>query len=116
MIVFGFALGYSGEAFLGAAGMGDMIAKATSVHSRNFSFGYKFGKGESLDEILRDKIDGVATLKVIYHLSRKMKVFLQIVFTLYKTIFEDMDKKDAIVRLMSYNYAKDVNFAIMKIV
>ncbi len=119
LIEFGFALGYSGEAFLGAAGMGDMIATATSVHSRNFSFGYKFGKGESVEEILKnsnDTIEGVATLKVIYHLSRKMKVFLPIVFTLYKTIFEDMDKQDAIMQLMSYNYAKDVDFAITKII
>jgi glycerol-3-phosphate dehydrogenase (NAD(P)+) len=117
LIEFGFALDYSGEAFLGAAGMGDMIATAFSPNSRNFTFGYRFAKGESLDHILHtseETIEGVNTLKVIYHLSRKMKVFLPIVYTLYKTIFEDQDKLTSIHQLMSHNYAKDVDFMISK--
>ncbi len=115
LIEFGFALGYSGEAFLGAAGIGGMIATAFSENSRNFTFGHRFAKGESLDHILttsEETIEGVNTLKVIYHLSRKMKVFLPIVYTLYKTIFEGQDKETSIIQLMSYNYAKDVDFVI----
>lgn len=117
LIEFGFALGYSGEAFLGAAGMGDMIATAFSQNSRNFNFGYRFAKGETPEDIVASSdevIEGINTLKVLYHLSRKMKVFLPIVYTLYKTIYEGQDKQEGIMQLMSYNYAKDVEFFISK--
>ncbi len=62
LIEFGFALGYSGEAFLGAAGMGDMIATAFSQNSRNFNFGYRFAKGETQEDIVASSaevIEGV---------------------------------------------------------
>ena len=51
MIYFGKAMGSKAEAFLGTAGIGDLIATATSKKSRNYSFGFRLGSGETLEEI-----------------------------------------------------------------
>ncbi len=49
----GIALGGRPETFAGLAGMGDLVATCTSVHSRNRFVGEQLGKGLSLDEIVR---------------------------------------------------------------
>jgi glycerol-3-phosphate dehydrogenase (NAD(P)+) len=117
LIEFGFALGYSGEAFLGVAGIGDMIATAFSENSRNFTFGHRFAKGETKEQIFKSSeevIEGVNTLKVIYQLMRNMRMLLPITYMLYKTIHEDMDKEFALMQLMGTQYARDVDFVISK--
>jgi glycerol-3-phosphate dehydrogenase (NAD(P)+) len=113
MINFGNSLGISGEAFLGTAGVGDLIATATSPLSRNYSFGYKLGKGESLESLLhsnKETVEGVMTLKIIYHLAMKGKLKLPIVIMLYKAIFEGYNIDKAILHLMSNPMAIDVDF------
>lgn len=117
LIEFGMALGLSGEAFLGTAGIGDMIATAFSSGSRNFTFGQRFAGGESLEEILRtsdEVIEGVNTLKIINQLGRNERIMMPITYTMYKVVFEGLDKSIALNQLMSYNYAKDIDIMISK--
>ncbi|MBL0082648.1 MAG: hypothetical protein IPP37_09520 [Saprospiraceae bacterium] len=69
MIEYGTSLGLSGQAFFGAAGLGDLIATSTSEKSRNFAFGYMFARGEKRDDIINSSsevVEGVRTLKIIY--------------------------------------------------
>ncbi|MFK7809903.1 MAG: NAD(P)H-dependent glycerol-3-phosphate dehydrogenase, partial [Saprospiraceae bacterium] len=51
MIYFGKSMGAKSTAFVGTAGIGDLIATATSRDSRNYSFGMRMAKGGSLETI-----------------------------------------------------------------
>ena len=115
MIGFGIAVGLSGEAFLGTAGVGDLIATATSNKSRNYTFGYRFARGESFDEIIStsdEVIEGVSTLRVIYQLGKHEKILLPITYLLHKVIFEGTDLRKGIEFLMGSQYNTDVDFMI----
>jgi glycerol-3-phosphate dehydrogenase (NAD(P)+) len=117
MIEFGTSLGHSGQAFFGAAGLGDVIATSGSTKSRNHTFGSRFAKGESRDDILKDSpevIEGVRTLKIIYHIAKNRKINLPIIGLLYRVIYEDFNLDRAIEILMSSTYATDVDFNIVK--
>ncbi len=48
----GEALGADPQTFAGLAGIGDLIATCSSRLSRNYSLGYRLGKGKSLEEAL----------------------------------------------------------------
>lgn len=117
MFEFGMSLGVSGEAFLGTAGIGDLIATCTSDKSRNFTFGYRFGRGEKMDEIIRtsdEVVEGVRTLKIIHQLAKNAGLFLPITNVLHKVIYEGFDMKKAINWLMNFSNVSDVDFLIQK--
>lgn len=113
MIYIGKAMGADSRAFLGTAGIGDLIATATSPKSRNYSVGYRLGKGEKLSEILNDMeevAEGVRTLKIAQQLALYYDVHVPIVKMLYKVVYEDYDIEKAISFLMKYPFAPDVDF------
>jgi glycerol-3-phosphate dehydrogenase (NAD(P)+) len=115
MISFGMKLGFTGQAFLGTAGIGDLIATATSDKSRNFTFGYRFSKGESLKQIMEtsdEVVEGIRTLQILYHFSKDQKIAIPITQMLYKVIYEGMPFQKALEYLMSYPYANDVDFSV----
>ena len=52
--------------FLSLAGVGDLFLTCSSPTSRNYTVGYRLGKGETLDEIVRtlgSVAEGVTTAK-----------------------------------------------------
>lgn len=113
MVQFGSSMGASANSFLGSAGIGDLIATATSTNSRNYTFGTRLAAGETLQEILDTSdeiIEGLRTLMIVHHLSASENIKLPITETLYKTIYEGRDIKKAIAWLMSYPTAPDVDF------
>jgi glycerol-3-phosphate dehydrogenase (NAD(P)+) len=117
MIEFGTSIGLSGQAFFGAAGLGDLIATCTSPNSRNFNFGYRFAKGESREQILKtsdEVVEGVRTLKTIHALAKHNKIPVAITHILYKVIYENMNLENGIDILMSIPNAPDVDFNIVK--
>lgn len=112
IIIFGELLGAKKEAFLGTAGIGDLIATATSELSRNFTFGKKLGEGGKMADILSgmdEVVEGVRTLSIAMLLSRKYKLDTPITFILYKIVFDNYDIDKAISYLMRYPYAEDVD-------
>ncbi len=113
MIQFGKSMGADSRSFLGTAGIGDLIATATSNKSRNYSFGKKLASGESAEQILKNAtevVEGVGTLKIIHLLAEKENLQLPITTMLYRAIYTGYDIKKAIRLLMTYNYAQDVDF------
>jgi len=113
MIYFGKAMGSDSRSFIGTAGIGDLVATATSDNSRNFRFGYRFAKGESIQEILdsvNEVCEGYRTLNIAYQLSKKYNIHVPITKMLYKVVYEGNDMKKAISFLMNYPYAPDVDF------
>lgn len=113
MIYFANAFSIDKSAFLGTAGIGDLIATATSEDSRNFTFGKRLGQGDSLEEIMDtmpELAEGVRTLKIFYHLSRKYKVRVPITQMLYRVVYENFDVEKALRFLIAYPYDVDVDF------
>lgn len=118
MVHFGRAMGASSEAFFGTAGIGDLVATATSKDSRNFTFGYRMGKGETFEEIektMPELAEGVRTLQIAMVLARHYKLHVPITTTIYKVVFEGMDIQRALEFLMRYPYDVDVDFLEGKI-
>ncbi|HRO73054.1 MAG TPA: glycerol 3-phosphate dehydrogenase, partial [Saprospiraceae bacterium] len=113
MIYFGTAMGTSGAAYLGVAGIGDLIATATSDDSRNYTFGKRFAGGEAYDHIMAtstEVVEGVRTLKIINQLAKNENLNLPIVTVLHKVIFEGFDMTRGLEFLMNDAYAVDVDY------
>jgi glycerol-3-phosphate dehydrogenase (NAD(P)+) len=109
---FGGLLGADKSAFLGTAGIGDLIATATSPNSRNFTFGFQMGQGMQLSDALQaseELAEGVRTLKIAYALAKTEKIRLPIIETLYKIVYENLSFEIALDFLMRYPYSKDVS-------
>lgn len=86
MIYLGKAIGSDSRAFLGTAGIGDLIATATSSKSRNYSVGFRLGQGEDLDAILSEMdevAEGVRTLKIAKTLAERYSVQVPIIHVLH---------------------------------
>ncbi len=113
IIHFGQNMGTTNSAFLGTAGIGDLIATATSPDSRNYQFGKRLGKGEHFKDVLNtsdELAEGVRTLRIVYHLLKTYHLRSPIVEVLYKVVYEDMDIFEGINLLMRYPMKKDVDF------
>lgn len=109
----GTALGANPKAFLGLAGIGDLVATCSSNKSRNFTVGYRLAKGESLKEILdsmEEVAEGIKTVSIIRALSVTHQFAAPITHTLYKTLFEDMDIARGVRLLMEFPFREDVEF------
>lgn len=113
MIYFGKAMGSEPAAFLGTAGIGDLIATATSKKSRNYTFGYRLGAGEKFEEVKKstpELAEGVRTLRIIRHLARYYKLRAPITEMLYRVVFEGFDIDVAMDYLIRHPYDRDVDF------
>lgn len=113
MIYFGKAVGIPERAFLGTAGLGDLIATATSEKSRNFRFGVSMTKGLNVQDVLNEEdevVEGVRTLKIAYGIGKFYGIKAPITNMLYRVIYENYAIEDAIRYLMSYPYSTDVDF------
>ena len=113
IVYFGKAMGAKPDAFLGTAGIGDLIATATSTDSRNYKCGVELGKGRSLEDVLAgmDEVaEGVRTLRFAKQLAEHYKLAAPITRILYKIIYEGYAFEDALQYLMRYPYARDVDF------
>lgn len=99
----GVKLGADPLTFQGLGGIGDLIVTCTSTHSRNFSLGYKLGKGQKLDDILKDMnmvAEGVYTTQSVYNLAQQEGVEMPITKALYRVLFEDQPVEKELKILM----------------
>ena len=113
MVYIGKAMGADSKAFLGTAGIGDLVATATSEKSRNYTFGTRLAKGETLEEIratMPELAEGVRTILIMKQLSKSYKLHTPITMMLYNVVFEGFDINRAIKYLMTYPYSVDVDF------
>ena len=113
MIYLGRALGGNTKAFLGVAGVGDLVTTCNSSLSRNFTVGYRLAKGETLSEILAstDEIaEGINTVQIAKKCADHYNVKAPITTTLYKVLFEDLTVKKGLQYLMRYPLNVDIDF------
>ncbi len=113
MIYLGRALGGNTKAFLGLAGVGDLVTTCNSSLSRNFNVGFRLAKGETLAEILAstDEIaEGVNTVQIAKKCADYYEVRAPITATLYKVFFEGLTVKQGLQYLMRYPLNVDIDF------
>lgn len=113
MVYIGTTLGGNAQAFLGLAGVGDLIATCTSNLSRNFTVGYRLAKGETLDEIIEsmeEVAEGVKTINIVSQLADSYRVRCPITVTLHKIIHGEMTIQQAHTYLMSFPFRAEIDF------
>ena len=99
----GVAMGGRPETFAGLAGMGDLMATATSTLSRNHTVGVKLGQGKSIDDIIAEMkqvAEGVKTSRVMRELSEKLGLDLPISDQVYRVCYEGVSALDAFRALL----------------
>ncbi|MFA5007680.1 MAG: NAD(P)H-dependent glycerol-3-phosphate dehydrogenase [Candidatus Omnitrophota bacterium] len=92
------------EAFLGISGIGDLCTTCFSYFSRNRFVGEKIGKGEKINDILKNMkmvAEGVTTVKSVYNLSRKYNIDMPITKEIYYMLYKDKAPAQAVKDLMS---------------
>ncbi|WP_201714404.1 NAD(P)H-dependent glycerol-3-phosphate dehydrogenase [Rossellomorea arthrocnemi] len=102
----GSKMGANPLTFSGLSGIGDLIVTCTSVHSRNWRAGNMLGKGMKLEEVLDNMgmvVEGVRTTKAAKQLAEKLEVSMPIADALYDLLFNGVQAKEAVDRLMQRN-------------
>ncbi len=113
MVHIGKTLGGNAQAFLGLAGVGDLIATSSSNLSRNFTVGNRLAKGENITQIIEsmeEVAEGVKTIDIINELSQTYKVRCPITETLFKIIHGEMTVNDAHKYLMKFPFRAEIDF------
>jgi len=113
IVTIGQSLGVESKAFLGTAGVGDLIATCMSDNSRNFQVGYQLSQGKTLQDILDNMVEvaeGVKTVKIANQIINQKGIHAPITSLLYRILFEKLDIEKGIHNLMRYPYTKDVDF------
>ena len=108
------SLGANPFTFLGLAGVGDLLVTCTSPLSRNYQLGYRLAHGMTLDAAVQDLgklAEGVNTLRVVYHKSQQLGVYMPLATGLYRIMFEGLALGEVVSELMTGGQAIDVEFA-----
>jgi glycerol-3-phosphate dehydrogenase (NAD(P)+) len=104
IIRLGVKMGSKIETFYGLSGLGDLVLTCTGKSSRNYSVGFRLGKGEKLDEILSSMnmvAEGVKTTKAIHHLTRHYDIELPICEQVYNILYKNKSLQKAVSELMT---------------
>ncbi len=107
------AVGSEIRPFFGTAGVGDLIATATSSKSRNYTFGQYIASGLTVDQI-KDEMDEVAegyrTIRIAHRIVEAAELKSPIVKTLYQITYENKNVRQAVEELIGNPLAEDVDF------
>lgn len=112
MIYLGQALGGNIKAFIGLAGVGDLVATSNSTLSRNFTVGNRLAQGEPLAKIqasMDEVAEGVNTTKITKKLADHYRVRAPITNMIYQVLFEGLGTEEALQYLMKYPFIQDVD-------
>ncbi len=113
LIKIGTTLGGDVKAFLGLAGIGDIIATASSRFSRNYTVGMRLAAGDSLQKIIdtSDEVaEGINTVRVIKLLADHYKVKVPIIQIIHRVLFDRLPVNEALEFLMKYQLEQDVDY------
>ena len=96
-------MGASPSTFAGLAGLGDLLATASSPRSRNRTLGEKIGGGMTLAEAMADNphvVEGVETTRVVLDVAESLGVDMPIAEVVSNVLFEGLQPREAIRVLM----------------
>lgn len=100
----GVELGGEKDTLYGLSGLGDLIVTCLSEHSRNRRAGKLIGQGKSLEETKKEVgmvIESIDNIEVAYELCKLHHVYMPIVEIVYQVIYEGLDPKEAVKKLMT---------------
>ncbi|MCY3732645.1 MAG: NAD(P)H-dependent glycerol-3-phosphate dehydrogenase, partial [Chloroflexi bacterium] len=99
----GVAMGASPSTFSGLAGLGDLLATASSPRSRNRTLGEKIGSGMTLADAMADNphvVEGVETTRVVLEVAEALHVQMPVAEVVSRVLFEGLEPREAITVLM----------------
>ncbi|KAJ3843878.1 6-phosphogluconate dehydrogenase [Lentinula raphanica] len=108
----GTAYGADPLTFLGLAGVGDLFMTCSSPTSRNYSVGFRLGKGESLDSIINNLgsvAEGVTTAKGVKMILDELGIKARIATTIYEVLYEEKDIQTAVRELLELPLSKEID-------
>jgi glycerol-3-phosphate dehydrogenase (NAD(P)+) len=97
------ALGGQAETLYGLAGLGDLLATATSSLSRNYRFGFALAEGLSMAAALERigaTVEGVPTCKAVLTIAKRMDLKLPIASQVEELVQGRCDPQQALQNLM----------------
>ncbi|BAS27620.1 ribosome biogenesis GTPase Der [Limnochorda pilosa] len=89
--------------FSGLSGLGDLVATATSLHSRNLRAGRAIGAGRRPSEVLREGpmvVEGAPTAHAAVRLGEQRGVELPIATAVHRVLSEEITPREAVDSLM----------------
>ncbi|MCF6360593.1 MAG: NAD(P)-dependent glycerol-3-phosphate dehydrogenase [Cyclobacteriaceae bacterium] len=113
MIYLGKELGGNLQAFIGLAGVGDLVATSSSTFSRNFTVGNRLAKGENISEIIQsmnEVAEGVNTVKIVKKFAEHYGFRAPITETLFKILNGSKSVEDGLTYLMKLPLNVDIDF------
>lgn len=100
----GMALGAKVTTLAGLAGVGDLVATCTSTQSRNRSFGYRLGSGQTLQAATRAAeghvAEGVTSCSAILSLASSYDVEMPLTDAVYRVCHKGLSVEDAVALLL----------------
>ncbi|MGZ4198555.1 MAG: NAD(P)H-dependent glycerol-3-phosphate dehydrogenase [Thermoleophilia bacterium] len=115
----GMRLGADFATFAGLAGIGDLIATCTSVHSRNRRAGELIGHGEDrhrVQEIVGQVVEGIPTTYALHDLSRKLGVEMPVTEAVFDVLERGASPLDAVRSLMGREVTSEASQDIMSLI
>ncbi len=110
MAAYGVSMGAQAYTFGGLAGIGDLMATCASPLSRNHQVGERLARGQTLQEIQAEMFmvaEGVKTAKAVYEYAVNEGVELPIATAVYRVLYEGLDVREALERLMSMRVGRE---------
>jgi len=100
----GTALGARNETLMGLSGLGDLVLTATSLSSRNYSFGFHLGEGRATAELTapgHPLAEGVETAAALVARAGRRRIELPVAEAIADILTGKLTLADAIPRLMA---------------
>ena len=98
----GKAMGADENTFSGLSGMGDLMVTCGSMHSRNLRAGILIGRGETVEDTIRQvgTVEGYLAARAAWELACRHGVDMPIVEHCYRVCYEGMDPRRAVAQLL----------------
>lgn len=97
-------MGGDPKTIYGLTGLGDLIVTCLSNHSRNRRAGILIGQGKTIEEA-REKIgmtiEAIDNIEIAYELAKKYNVEMPIVNSIYDILYNNLEPRDAVIKLMT---------------
>ena len=100
----GVAMGANPITFNGLGGVGDLFLTCTSDKSRNYTVGFRLGRGEPLEHVMTTMgsvAEGVTTAASAYELASKLGVDAPIIGEVYQVLYHKKPIVQAVTALMT---------------
>jgi len=115
MLKIGKIMGSEAHAFIGLAGIGDLVATCSSSKSRNFTVGNRLAKGDTLEDIsetMEEVAEGVRTAKIAKTLIKHYGLHLPIIETLDNILYQKKPIAESMAYLMAHHFENDADFVL----